>query len=72
MSETTALTGVLHLAFHDAEPTKSFRFPPEIKPMTQSQAKQIWRFVARHKTQVVAFVVHCHQGMRETIPRAGE
>ena len=59
----TALQGVLHLMFDDAEPSDVMPLPPHVKAMSNSQAQQIWRFVDRHKANVGAFVVHCHQGM---------
>jgi predicted protein tyrosine phosphatase len=59
----TALRCVLHLMFDDAEPSDAMPLPPEVKAMSRSQARQIWRFVDRHKAHVGAFVVHCHQGM---------
>ncbi len=58
-----ALRGVLHLAFHDAEPTQTMQLPPDIAAMTEAQAREIQQFVDRHKAGVGAFVVHCHQGM---------
>ena len=59
----TALRGVLHLMFDDAEPSDALPLPLHVKAMSRSQAQQIWRFVDRHKAHVGAFVVHCHQGM---------
>jgi predicted protein tyrosine phosphatase len=59
----TALRGVLHLMFDDAEPNDAMPLPPQVAAMNRSQAQQIWRFVDRHKAQVGAFVVHCHPGM---------
>ncbi len=59
----TALRGVLHLAFDDAEPTDGFQLPPEIKLMNRRHAQAIWRFVDKHRDTVGTFVVHCHQGM---------
>jgi len=61
--KSTALRGVLHLAFDDAEPSQTMPLPPEITVMTPAQARQIWRFVGRYQREVGAFVVHCHQGM---------
>jgi predicted protein tyrosine phosphatase len=62
-TKSTALRPVLHLAFHDAEPAHTLPVPAGIKVITAAQARQIWKFVDRHKAQVGAFVVHCHQGM---------
>lgn len=59
----TAMRGVLHLAFHDAEPTDNFKLPPDVKAMTRRQSCQVWEFVAKHAGEVGAIVVHCHQGM---------
>lgn len=59
----SALKATLHLAFHDAEPVANLRLPPRIVPMSEEHAAEIWRFVTRHKDQVGAFVVQCHQGM---------
>jgi predicted protein tyrosine phosphatase len=61
--KTTALRGVLHLAFDDAEPTDAMPLPALVRAMEPAQAKQIWTFVDQHKADVGAFVVHCHQGM---------
>ena len=59
----SALRGVLHLMFDDAEPSDAMPLPPHVTAMNRSQAQQIWRFVDQHKAHVGAFVVHCHQGM---------
>jgi predicted protein tyrosine phosphatase len=54
---------VLHLEFHDAEPSESFRLPPEIRLMADEDAHNIWTFVQKHLGDVQAIVVHCEQGM---------
>ena len=61
--KSTALRGVLHLAFHDAEPAQNMTLPAQVELMTEAQAREIWRFVDRYRAEVGAFVVHCHQGM---------
>ena len=60
---TSGLKGVLHVAFHDAEPAKNFRTPSKIVLMKPAQAKAIWRFVRRHRDAVGSVVCHCEQGM---------
>lgn len=55
--------GILHLAFHDAEPTAAMRLPEQVKPMTVEQAKQILLFFQQHRSQIGRVVVNCHQGM---------
>ena len=64
--KVAGLRGVLHLASDDAEPTGLFQLPPEIKLMTEHQARRIWRFVRFHRENVGTFVVHCHRGMRRS------
>jgi predicted protein tyrosine phosphatase len=54
---------ILHLAFDDSEPVAGVKFSREVQLMTADQAREIWRFVDKHKTQVGAFVVHCKAGM---------
>jgi predicted protein tyrosine phosphatase len=61
--KSTALRGVLHLAFHDAEPVRNMPLPGDVVLMSEGQAREIWQFVDRQKADVGAFVVHCHQGM---------
>lgn len=55
--------GILRLRFHDAEPTKGFTPPPEIKQMTQQQAMAIWQFVQKHLANIKMIIVHCEAGM---------
>ena len=59
----SGLRDVLFLAFHDAEPSEGTTLPPEITLMTPEQARELCRFVERHKDDVGAVVVHCEQGM---------
>jgi predicted protein tyrosine phosphatase len=59
----TALRGVLHMAFDDAEPSAAMRLPPHVKVMSRAQAQRIWRFVDQHLAHIGAFVLNCHQGM---------
>jgi predicted protein tyrosine phosphatase len=54
---------VLHLAFDDSEPVAGVKFTREVQLMSADQAREIWRFVDKHKSQVGAFVVHCKAGM---------
>jgi predicted protein tyrosine phosphatase len=54
---------VLRLAFHDAEPSRNFILPANIRPMTKAHARAIWRFVRQHLPSIRAIVVHCEQGM---------
>ena len=60
---TSGLKEVLHVAFHDAEPVKSFRTPSKIVFMKPAHARAIWKFVGRHKDAVGSIVCHCEQGM---------
>ena len=57
------LRAVLQLAFHDAEPTGSPTLDRRVMVMSEDQARQIWRFVDRHKDAVGTVVVHCERGM---------
>ena len=57
------LKAILHLAFHDAEPTASLRLPSPIRPMTIQQAKRVWAFVDHYRNDVQTVVCHCEQGM---------
>ena len=54
---------ILHLAFDDSEPVTRVKFTRKIQLMTADQAREIWRFVDKHKSQVGAFAVHCNAGM---------
>ena len=60
---SSALRAVLDLRFHDAEPTGGFKLPPDIKLMTEDEAKQIGEFVLKYHDHINALVVHCEQGM---------
>lgn len=51
--------GVLHLSFHDAEP--SHALPPGVVLMSEDDARAICEFVARHAA-AGALLVHCEQG----------
>lgn len=53
---------VLHLEFHDVEPSAGAVLPPEVRPMTEDDARAIWAFVRRHLESLRAVVVHCEQG----------
>jgi predicted protein tyrosine phosphatase len=57
------LRDVLFLAFHDAEPSANFELPPEVRPITPTQADEICAFVRKYEAAVGAIVVHCEQGM---------
>ena len=57
------LRAVLQLAFHDAEPTGSPTLDRQLTMMSDDQAREIWRFVDRHKDAVGTVVVHCESGM---------
>ncbi len=59
----SGLRDLLHLAFHDAEPSASLRLPEDIALMTAEQARQVWKFVRRWEGEVGTVVVHCEQGM---------
>lgn len=61
--KSSALRAVLELKFHDAELTGGFTLPPDIKLMTEDDAKQIAEFVLQHRMYVNVMVVHCEQGM---------
>ena len=61
--KSSALRAMLELRFHDAEPTGSFKLPPDINLMTEGDAKQIAEFVLQHRGHINALVVHCEQGM---------
>jgi predicted protein tyrosine phosphatase len=58
----SGLRDVLFLAFHDAEPNDFTTMSSGVKAMTHKQAKQIWRFVDKHKAVAGTVVVHCEQG----------
>jgi predicted protein tyrosine phosphatase len=60
---TSGLRGVLHVAFHDAEPAAGFRTPSTIVSMKPAQARAIWKFVGRHKDEIGSIVCHCEGGM---------
>ena len=60
---TSGLRGVLHVAFHDAEPAEGFRIPSKIVLMNPAQARAIWKFVKRHKDAIGSIVCHCEGGM---------
>ena len=53
------LRAMLRLAFDDGEPPA----PAGVKLMTAAQAEHIWRFVAKHRADVHAVVVHCEAGV---------
>ena len=55
--------GILHLAFHDAEPTPGSVLPPNVRPMTAEDADAIVRFFRKHERQIGTVVVQCHEGM---------
>jgi len=57
------LRDVLHVAFHDSEPSAQMVLPDHIKLLTPEQAGQICQFVDSHRLDVGAVVVHCEQGM---------
>jgi predicted protein tyrosine phosphatase len=59
----TGLREMLHLAFHDAEPTGNMVLPEKITLMTQEQAWQVWAFVRKWEKEDEAVAVHCEQGM---------
>lgn len=59
----SGLRGVLHLAFHDAEPTSSPALDAQVTLMTPDHARQIWAFVEKHRNEVGAVLVHCEAGM---------
>ena len=59
----SGLREVLHLAFHDAEPTRNMVLPEKIRLMTEEQAREIWEFVKKWEKEIGAVVVHCEQGM---------
>lgn len=59
----SGLRDVLHLAFHDAEPSQAMGLPEHVVLMTSEQAAQVWAFVRKWAGQVGAVVVHCEQGM---------
>lgn len=59
----SGLCGVLHLAFHDAEPIATMVLPKTIVFMSAKQAKRIWAFVHEHEAQVGTIVVNCQQGV---------
>ncbi|MBM3999068.1 MAG: hypothetical protein FJ297_05920 [Planctomycetes bacterium] len=58
-----ALRDALFLAFHDAEPARSFPLPPEIRLMESHDAVKIWEFVQTYREKVGTIVCHCEQGM---------
>ena len=57
------LKAVFYTSFHDAEPGEGFRLPDEIVLMTREQARAIWKFVKRYRSQVGSIVCHCEQGI---------
>ncbi|HTG43196.1 MAG TPA: hypothetical protein VK633_01570 [Verrucomicrobiae bacterium] len=57
------LRGVLVLSFDDAEEIPGTAQPDEIKLMTSEHAKEIWRFVEKHRAEVGTVVVHCEGGV---------
>lgn len=63
--QSAALRGVLFLAFHDAEPTRTRKqsLPPGICLMQPDHAAEIWDFVRAHRDKVGTIVCHCEQGM---------
>ena len=61
--KAAGLLGVVSLQFHDAEPLPGERVPRGIVPMNKQQAEQIWTFLAKHRQQAGAIVVHCEYGM---------
>ncbi|MEI6705064.1 MAG: tyrosine-protein phosphatase [Deltaproteobacteria bacterium] len=63
VKQQPGLRAVLQLAFDDAEPTTSPILAGQMVLMAPAQARQIWDFIANHKEQVEAVVVHCEMGM---------
>jgi predicted protein tyrosine phosphatase len=63
IKKTAGLRDVLHLAFHDAEPTRALTLGEGIVLMTEDQARQAWEFVRAWRGRVGSIVVHCEQGM---------
>jgi len=59
----SGLRGVLHLAFHDAEPAGNMAVPENITLMTEKHARRVWSFVKKWEKQVGTVVVQCEQGM---------
>lgn len=53
----------LYVKFHDAVPVETPRLPKHIVLMRREQARRIWKFVCRYRSQVGTVVVHCEQGM---------
>ena len=63
VKKQSGLRDVLHLTFHDSEPSAYTELSPDIQIMTPALADQIRDFVRRHESDVGAIVVHCEQGM---------
>ena len=61
--KSSALRAVLELRFHDAEPSGSFKLPPDITLMSEDDAKQVAEFALQHRGHINVPVVHCEQGM---------
>ena len=60
--QSAGFRGVLHLQFHDAEPTSDGSPPRDARLMSRRQAVDIWQFVQSHRSEVGAIVCHCEQG----------
>jgi predicted protein tyrosine phosphatase len=60
--KSTMCRGVLHLAFHDAEPVNTMKLPAKVRLMTTEHAAEIWTFVQGRPKEVEAILVHCEQG----------
>ncbi len=58
-----ACRDLLTLRFHDVEPLDAFGFPPGLKIMDVDQARAVWAFANKHRSEVEAVVIHCEQGM---------
>ncbi|MEI7835314.1 MAG: hypothetical protein WCK05_02770 [Planctomycetota bacterium] len=54
---------VLHLRFHDAEPTEGFELPSTIRLMTPADALVTWNLIRRWQEEIETVLVHCHAGM---------
>lgn len=63
LKQATGLRGVLRLAFHDAEPTRTFRLPESVRLMTEGDARKIATFIRKHLSEIGLIVCHCEQGM---------
>src|SRR5262245_13639474 len=57
------LRAVRQVAFHVAEPGDLSRLDTEVVVMSADQAREICRFIDRHRDEVGAVVVHCERGM---------